>query len=97
MKQYQRNNQPQSELSTTYLDESQKIDLILSVLWFGPFGFAAMTASLFACCHTVTPMLLALGFLIFSQIDGGYGYWNRLQQLESAAAIGIRIRIGSGN
>jgi hypothetical protein len=34
-KQYQCNNQPQPELSATYLDESRKIDLILLVLQFG--------------------------------------------------------------
>jgi hypothetical protein len=38
-------NQPQPELSMTYLDESWRIDLIVSVLRFGPFGFVAMIAS----------------------------------------------------
>jgi hypothetical protein len=45
IKQYQRSNQPQPELSRTNLDESRQIDLILLVLWFGPFGFVAMIAS----------------------------------------------------
>jgi hypothetical protein len=46
IEQYQRNNQPHPELlSTTCLDESRQIDLILLVLWFGPFGFMVMIAS----------------------------------------------------
>jgi hypothetical protein len=45
IEQYQHNNQPQPELSTIYLDASWQIYLILSVLWFGPFGFVVMIAS----------------------------------------------------
>jgi hypothetical protein len=45
IEQYQRNNQPPPELSTTCLDEIRRIDLIISVLRFGPFGFVATIAS----------------------------------------------------
>jgi hypothetical protein len=45
---HQPNNQPQPDLSMTYLDENRQIDLILSVFYnaIGQIGFVATIASM---------------------------------------------------